>query len=145
VRQRHQRPSRDSGSATVEVVIATPLLTLLLLLVVQFGVWAHATHIAQAAANQGLQTARAYRGSEAAGEVDARAFLDQAAGTLLINRGVTVTRSATTVTVSITGTAATVMPGFRLPVRTTATGPVERLAAFPSARATVDKGWIDGL
>jgi len=129
----------DDGSATVELVIATPLVALLLLLVVQFGVWAHAAHIAQAAANQGLQTARAYRSSAAAGEADTRALLDQSAGSLLSDRTVSVTRTATTVTVVVTGRAATVVPGLRLPVRVTVTGPVERPVALP-ALSTVDGG-----
>ena len=129
----------EDGSATVELVIATPLVALLLLLVVQFGVWAHAAHIAQAAANQGLQTARAYRSSAAAGEADTRALLDQSAGSLLSDRTVSVTRTATTVTVVVTGRAATVVPGLRLPVRVTVTGPVERPVALP-ALSTVDGG-----
>jgi Flp pilus assembly protein TadG len=130
----------EAGSATVELVIATPLVALLLLLVVQFGVWAHAAHIAQAAANQGLQTARAYRSSAAAGQADTRALLDQSAGSLLSDRTVTVTRTATTVTVTVTGRAAMVVPGLRLPVRVTVTGPVERLLAKSRQHSTVDGG-----
>jgi len=137
-RTRRRRAGPQDGSASVEVVIATPLLALLLLLVVQFGVWAHAAHIAQAAANQGLQTARAYQSTAAAGEADARGFLDQSAGRLLADATVTVTRTATTVTVTITGRAASVVPGLRLPVRVTATGPVERAVALPPQASTVD-------
>lgn len=39
------------------------------------------------------------------------------------------TRTATAVTVTVTGRAATAVPGLRLPVRVTVTGPVERPVA----------------
>jgi Flp pilus assembly protein TadG len=134
-----RRADRDAGSASVELVIATPLLGLLLLSIVQFGVWAHATHIAQAAANSALQSARAYRGSAADGDGAAHQILDQSAGSILSNRSVTVTRTATTVTVTITGTATTVVPGLRLPVTVTVTGPVERVVALAEP-STMDAG-----
>jgi hypothetical protein len=123
----------------VELVIATPLLALLLLLVVQFGVWAHAQHIAQAAANEALQVARAYHSSAAAGDAQAGELLDQAGGSILTDRSVSVTRTATTVMVTITGRAATVVPGLRAPVRISVTGPVERVALGPLA-SMVDGG-----
>ena len=132
----------DAGGATVELVIATPLLGLLLLLVVQFAVWAHAGHIAQAAANQALQSARLYNATAGHGEVNALAFLDQSAGTVLTDRSVTVTRTATTVTVTVTGTAATVVPAVRMPVRVTVTGPVERVVLGIAVSSTVEAtGW----
>ncbi|MGH3185480.1 MAG: TadE/TadG family type IV pilus assembly protein, partial [Streptosporangiaceae bacterium] len=36
----------ERGSATAELVIATPLLLLLILAIVQFALWEHATHVA---------------------------------------------------------------------------------------------------
>jgi Tfp pilus assembly protein PilV len=116
------------------------LLALLLLVVVQFGVWAHAQHIAQAAANEALQVARAYRSSAAAGDAQARELLDQSGGSILTDRAVTVTRTATTVTVTITGRAATVVPGVRASVRVSVTGPVERVAALGVQRSIVEDG-----
>jgi Flp pilus assembly protein TadG len=46
----------DRGAVSVELVLATPLLLLMLLAIVQFALWSHATHIAQAAASQGKVT-----------------------------------------------------------------------------------------
>jgi Flp pilus assembly protein TadG len=112
------------------LVIATPLLGLLLLLVVQFGVWAHARHIAQAAANEASQVARAYQSSAAAGSAQGQAILDQTGGSVLTDRGVSVTRTATTVTVTVVGHAANVVPGFSPTVRVTVSGPVERVTDF---------------
>jgi Flp pilus assembly protein TadG len=122
-----RRGARDQGAATTELVIATPLLGLLLMLVVQFGVWAHAQHIAQAAANEALQVARAYQSSAAAGTAQGQAILDQTGGSVLTDRSVSVTRTPTTVTVTVTGHATSVVPGFSPTVRVTVSGPVERV------------------
>lgn len=73
----------DRGSVSAELVIATPLLSLLLLAIVQFALWSHAAHIAQVAAAQGLAAARAQNGTSASGTASARQVLDQlAAGPL---------------------------------------------------------------
>jgi Flp pilus assembly protein TadG len=120
----------DEGAATVEVVIATPLLLLLILLVVQLAVWANASHLAQAAANQALQSARVYHGSAGQGEADGRALLAQSGATLTAS-SITVQRSADTVTVTVTGTAMSVVPFLHPPIRIVMTGPTEHVAAVP--------------
>jgi Flp pilus assembly protein TadG len=118
--------SGDLGAASTELVIAAPLLALLLLLIVQFGVWAHAQHVAHAAANEALQAARAYQSSAAIGNAQGQEMLDQTAGAILNDHSVSVTRGATTVSVTIAGHAASVVPGLRPSVRVTVVGPVER-------------------
>lgn len=115
----------DRGAATVELAVATPLLLLLLLFVVQAGVWAHAAHIARAAAVQALDAAAAENSTAAAGQREGAAALRQLGGAVLTGARVTVTRTATRVTVTVSGTAATVVPGIRPPVSVTVTGPVE--------------------
>jgi Flp pilus assembly protein TadG len=115
----------DRGTASVEVTLAMPLLGLLLLLIVQFAFWAHATHIAQAAANQGVQTSRAYGSTDGAGIADTTAILDQSAGSILANRAVTGRHTATTATIIVTGKAATVVPGLSLPITVSVTAPRE--------------------
>jgi Flp pilus assembly protein TadG len=121
----------DSGTASVEVTLAMPLLGLLLLLIVQFAFWAHATHIAQAAANQGVQSSRAYGSTDSAGIADTTAILDQSAGSILVNRTVTGTHTATTATVIVTGKAATVVPGLSLPITVHVTAPRELVPGTP--------------
>jgi Flp pilus assembly protein TadG len=121
----------DLGTASVEVTLAMPLLGLLLLLMVQFAVWAHATHIAQAAANQGVQTARAYGSTPAAGADDTNTILDQTAGSILVNRTVNATNTATTSTITVTGRAATVVPGLSLPIHVHVTAPRELIPGTP--------------
>ncbi len=116
----------DRGSTSTELVIATPLLLLLLLVIIQFALWSHATHIAQAAASQGLATARIQNGTAAAGTASARQILDQFAGGPLTGTAVTTDRGPASASVRISGTASSVVPFLTLPVHAEAAGPVER-------------------
>jgi Flp pilus assembly protein TadG len=127
-RAARRRLAGDHGAGSAELVVATPLLMLLILLVIQFGIWAHATHVAQATAEEALAAARVQGGTAAAGRDRASQVLGQIGGAILIGPQVSVTRTATTVTVRITATAERVvpLPGLALPVIVTVTGPVER-------------------
>ncbi len=118
----------DRGAVSAELVIITPLILVMLLVIVQFALWSHATHIAQAAASQGLAAARAHHGTTAAGAARARQLLDQLARGPLTGARVSVERTATTATIRITGTAIAVVPFLTLPVRADVAGPVERIA-----------------
>ncbi|MFY1659344.1 TadE/TadG family type IV pilus assembly protein [Micromonospora sp. WMMD1274] len=122
-----RRRRRDEGAASVELVLATPLLLLLIMAGVQFALWAHARHMAQAAANEGVQSARAYHSSAAAGKADTEALLRDLSGGSLTGTAVTASRSATTATITITGRASSVIPGLTFPIRVTVTAPVERV------------------
>ena len=54
-----KQPRRNErGDATVEAVLAVPVLLLLILMVVQFGLWYHASHTAKAAAQEGVRAVR---------------------------------------------------------------------------------------
>ena len=117
----------DRGSATAETVIVVPLAFVMLLGAVQFGVWAHASHTAHAAATAGLQVARADTGTAESAHQEAAGLLDDLGGnSLLQDPAITVARDGTQATVRVEGTAATVVPGLRLPVRAQVTGPVDR-------------------
>jgi Flp pilus assembly protein TadG len=116
----------DRGAVSAELVILTPLLMLMLMTIVQFALWSHATHIAQAAAAHGLAAARAHNGTAAAGTASAHQVLDQLADGPLTDSAVTADRSATSAWVRISGTATSVVPFLDLPVHAEAAGPVER-------------------
>ena len=129
---RRARPWRgDRGAGSAELVIAVPLLMLLILLIVQFAVWEHASQIAQAAASEALAAARVQGGSAAAGQQRAAQVISQIGGSVLVAPRVSVSRTGTTVTVRVTATAETVIPvpGLSFPVTVTVSGPVERFAA----------------
>ena len=114
----------ERGSASAELVVATPLLMLLILGVIQFALWQHATHIAEAAAQQGLAAGRVEGGTETTGQIEADAVLRQL-GVLSDSRVVT-DRTVDMTTVIVTGAAPSVLPFVHLPVRAVASGPSER-------------------
>ena len=116
----------DAGAATAELVIAMPLLLLMVMFVIQAGVWWHATHIAQAAATRAASTAAAYQSSAGAGQTAGADTLAAIGSAVLQDPAVSVTRTATEVRVQITGTAETVVPGIHWRVSTTVMRPVER-------------------
>jgi hypothetical protein len=116
----------DRGDVTVELVIATPLLLLALLAIIQFAVWSHATHVAQTAASEALAAARTQDGTTGTGLAAGWRLLDDLAAGPLRNPDLDVSRGADTVSVSISGEAAAVLPGVHLPVHAEASGEVER-------------------
>ena len=128
---RHRRTSRrarwrgESGAVAAELVIATPLLLLLILGVIQFALWEHATNLAEAAAQQGLSVARLQGESAQAGSAETQSVLTQLAGGVLIGPQVITTRTEATTTVVVSGHAESVVGIFSLPVRATAAGPTE--------------------
>jgi Flp pilus assembly protein TadG len=126
----HRRSSRDeAGAVSAELVVVTPLLMLLFLLVVQFALWQHAEHIAEAAAQRGAQSARLQGGTDAQGYADAQSATSQLGANLLVNPTVTVTRAGDVVRVEVSGTAEQVVPFLSLPVTAVVNGPVERFTA----------------
>ena len=115
----------ESGAASAELVLATPVLLVCVLLVVQFGLWLHASHVAQAAAQEGARSARV--ASAQAGEERAQRFLDNLAPSLITNRQVSATRGSDAARVDVWGDATSLIPGFRaFRVHEVSTGPVER-------------------
>src|ERR1700680_4164888 len=114
---------RQGGSVSTELVVATPLLLLLVLVVVQFALWEHAQHIAEAAAQRGAETARVEHGTDAQGRTTAQTAIAQLGSSLLVNPLVSVARSGDVVTVSVSASAQAVVPFLSLPVHVAAAGP----------------------
>ena len=116
----------DRGSAATEAVLITPVLLFLILVVIQFGLWYHAQHVAQAAAQEGVRTARAEGSTAQAGQDRASAFLGTAGPSIITSPVVTSQRDADTASVTVDGDAVNVLPGFSLRVHASSTSPVER-------------------
>lgn len=133
IRKRTRTPEprqvRDRGSASVEAVIATPVLMLLILAIIQAGLLVHAHHMAQSAAHTALDAARAETATGGDGTAAARASLGRNAAAVLESAAVSVQRGAdtVTVTVTVTGEATRIIPLFDLPVSATVTGSVEHI------------------
>lgn len=127
--------SDERGVGTAELVIATPLLLLLILLIAQFALYMHATHIAQAAASEALSAARVSGGSAAAGNVEGQKVLAQLGSGPLQGTSVNVQRGPAQVSVTVTGTAINVLPFATFTVHAEAVGPVEKFTPPTGAGA----------
>ena len=122
-----RRLARDErGSVTAEQVLVMPVLLSVVLLLAQAAVWAHGIQVAQATAADALAVTREQNSTAAAGQTEANHMLDQLGRGLLNGIHVTVTREADHATVSITGTASSVVPFLKLPIHVNAAGPTEQ-------------------
>ena len=120
VRDRLREEDGYAGTA-----IAYPAVIVFCLALFQFGLYYVASNTAQAAAETAYQQARAYQSTPADGIAAGQGLLGR--GSLLHNGDVTITRTATTATVTVTGDAVTILPGLPVPrVVKTLTGPIER-------------------
>ncbi len=132
MRPQHTTEGEQAGAVTAELVVATPLLLLLVLLVVQFALWQHGVHVATAAAEEGERAARLEGGTAAAGAAKARDFLATLGPNLVIAPQVTAHRDQTTARVEIHATAEPLVPWLRLPIHAVAEGPVEVFTTPPA-------------
>ncbi|HEY3545804.1 MAG TPA: TadE/TadG family type IV pilus assembly protein [Propionicimonas sp.] len=126
--RRGSGPRRDDGSASLELAILFPALLLVVVALVQYGLWFHARSLAEAAAAEGVNAARAHGATLDAGRTRAETFLTDHARDTLTNSTVTATTpSAGHVMVQVSGRALSLLPFVPgLPVQTSAQGPVER-------------------
>lgn len=118
-----------------------PLLMLLILVIAQFALYLHATHVAQAVAAQALSVARVEGGTAAAGQAEAEQLLRQLAAGPLHAPEVRVSRDAVAARVRIQGEVMAVIPFLHLTASGTAGGPVERfvpeVSEFTNSEAVV--------
>lgn len=120
------RRGDEQGAASAELVLATPALLFLLLLVVQFGLWYHASHVASAAAQEAAAAARVLGGTRAAGEERGDRFLAEVAGDLVPDARTRVELGPDSARATVTGHVARVVPFTRLAVTGVSEGPRER-------------------
>ena len=119
----------ERGAVAAELVIATPLLLLLIMGVIQFALWEHAVHIADAVAQQGVSVGRLQGEPAEAGAQQARSVLDQLGPSVLTGVTITATKTTEMTTVSVTGHAESILGVFSLPVSATATGASEQYSS----------------
>jgi len=124
-----RRVRGDRGEAVTETVILVPVLLLLIMLVIQFGLWYHAEHVVQAAAQEGARAARAQGATAEDGKARAEQFVESVGGQSVRSTSVTAERSPDTVTVRVSGEASMLVPGLHLNVSASATSPVEEFQA----------------
>jgi Flp pilus assembly protein TadG len=115
----------ERGAVSAELVIATPLLLLLIMGVIQFALWEHAEHIASAVAQQGVAVGRLQGQSDQSGQNQAQSVLNQLGPSVLADARITATRTGAATTVTVTGHAESILGIFTLPVKAVAVGPTE--------------------
>jgi len=113
----------ESGSAVVESIVLVPVAMMLVLLVVQVCLWAHAATLVQAAATVGEQAATTLGGSPTSGQIQAQAQLRATASEVVIDPSVQIQATAGgVVEVRVSGEAESIVPWLRLPVSATRVG-----------------------
>lgn len=116
----------ERGSSTVEFVICTAAAVLLLLMVLQIGVWYHTRAVAQTAARHGVDHVRTTDGSTDSGIDIAHEFLAQS-GNGLRDPDVSAQRTLEVSSVSVSGDVVSILPGVTLTVSVTVDAPTERI------------------
>ena len=110
----------------VEAVFVIPVLMLVLLVIVQFCLWMHASQVAQLAASEGDRVARSYGGGAAAGTASAQGVL-RGPGSNVTGSSVTVAMlPGNSEVLRVTGQATSVFPGLSFTVSASANGPIQQ-------------------
>lgn len=144
VTSRTSPPSRlrwgEAGSTSIEIIFILPVLFGLIFAGVQVALIHHARSIALSAAAQGARAAGAESGTALAGEAAAHAYLEAVGGDALTATTAHGDRDAVEATVTVTGTALSVIPGWDPHVEQSSTVPVERLTVYSPELAGIQEG-----
>lgn len=117
----------DRGNSTLEVAVLFPVMLLLIFGVIQLALHFYARNVAAGAASEGVVAGSVLAGSSGVALRAADDFVAAAGSGMLTDTHVTVARSTTTITVTVTGQAMNLLPGIHLPaISQTVSGPVER-------------------
>jgi Flp pilus assembly protein TadG len=114
----------DRGDVSLQVVLLTPVVLLLVLVSVQAALWYHAVQLADNAAADGAASAARRGADAAAGTAAVAEFVREAGGRLLATE---VVNDGNEMVVSATIHVPSVVPGWPDAVTRRATAPVERL------------------
>lgn len=110
-----------------QVAILFPAFLLLIMLIVQYGLWYHAKQVADTAAAEAIDAAQTPTGTAEDGHAAALSFLSSAGN--LDNVTIDVQRGLDTVIVEIAGSAPRLVPGFSWGVTARAESVVERFVS----------------
>ena len=124
-----RRRTGEEGLTSTELAVVMPVLIALVLVPFQIALWWHAHQVADGAAREAVDAAQVVTATDDDGIRAAEWFLDAAGN--LTDPQVTVTRTAETVTVEITGQAPRLIPGLDWQVTARAAGPTERFIPEP--------------
>ena len=118
-----RRATGAEGSTAVEAVVIIPVAMMVVFVVVQLCLWAHAGTLVQAAATAGEQAATSVGGSPAAGQTEARTELVDTASRIVVDPSVRAQALiGGQIEVTVSGNTETIIPWLRLPVSATRIG-----------------------
>jgi Flp pilus assembly protein TadG len=121
---------RDRGALTLGYVIVMPVFLLAIMIIVQVSAWYLARETAIAAARHGADVARTAHPPPGSGAQAAVVFAQSAAPGFLLGPTASARGStATTVRITVTGRAPSLVPGLVIRVSEVVTAPVERFVA----------------
>ncbi|TDD41382.1 TadE family protein [Saccharopolyspora elongata] len=106
---RQESGDRDAGSVAVELAVLAPLALILLVTVLQAGLWWHTRTLCHSAAQHGVQAARTVTGTTGDAHTAATSFLHRAGG-LVGDPVVTASVDARQVRVQVAATAPRILP-----------------------------------
>lgn len=115
----------ERGNASVQSAVIIPLLFFVFFTVLQGAMIYHAGNIAHAAAAAACNEARTYQSIDADG-YEAGYETAHQSGSSLDSPDITITRTSTTVTATVTGQAPLLIPGLSLDISRSVSGPVEK-------------------
>jgi len=118
----------DRGDTVVQTVIVAPALFLMIMAIIQIALVAHARNVAEAAAQDGVNAARQFDGTTATGHQAANQALDTLGPKMLTDRHISVDRTTTTASVTITGRSLSFIPGVSPRIEVTSVASIERWA-----------------
>jgi hypothetical protein len=101
---------REEGSVALETAMVAPVLMLVVLGLLQFGLWYHARQVALGAAQEGARVLAAEGGSSEAAEERALSVLRSGIGGLAEGASADSTRGPEVVSVSVEGTLRGLLP-----------------------------------
>ena len=120
------RRRTERGDATVETVLAVPVLLFLIMVIIQAGLWCHGSQIMEAAAQEGVRAGRVDSATAVDAEERARQFVSTLSPSLASTSTVHASKTAATTRVTVEGQVEAVIPGLRLTVSGSAESPTER-------------------
>jgi len=115
----------DSGATTVEIAVLLPLMLLLLMAVVQVGLWFHVRAVMTTAANKAVDATRSDAATTADGEQAATEFLTHTAA--LDDIVIDVDRGPEGARAEISGEVVSLMFGAPITVTVVAEAPIETI------------------
>lgn len=128
--RRQGRGRDDVGAMTLSYVIIVPIFLVAIMTIAQISVWYLAKSAALAAARQGVDAARLRGASPGDGVAAARSFVHTSAKGFLLNPAVNAGAStATTIVITVSGNAPSLVPMLPISVSQVAAAPVERFTA----------------